>query len=241
MKLGRTQAHTGNKSSIFFAKSKIDSYGSAGSKEAEGEDADADIVEAGGREWLPRWNAPPGSFTVSAIHPSSSSFSPPMTLNRSLPACPHCHREFETTTAVVSHLNNPYSSCTNWYVPPGSQPNPPSNPVRVDPGVSPHVKFPFSGHIFSQGDSFMDNFYADKFSDHRTSNVYYPFASRDEWELGAFLTEADILMKVIDKFLSLQLVSCYPLDPSVSVVHRHNSGSQPWSLFSHRKGTPWPR
>jgi hypothetical protein len=38
-------------------------------------------------------------------------------------------------------------------------------------------------------------------------NLYYPFASRDEWELAAFLLRSDLSLASIDSFLSLKLVS----------------------------------
>lgn len=53
----------------------------------------------------------------------------------------------------------------------------------------------------------METFHTDRFSERRSENIYYPFASREEWELGAFLTRADLSMSVIDEFLSLGLVS----------------------------------
>ena len=111
---------------------------------------------------------------------------------------------------VVRHLNHPYSSCAVWFLPPDSQPNPPSSPAQNDPEVSPPTKFPFSGYVFGQGQGFMDSFHADKFAEHRTGNIYYPFRSRDEWELGAFLTRANLSMNVVDEFLSLGLVSFCP-------------------------------
>ena len=51
----------------------------------------------------------------------------------------------------------------------------------------------------------MDNFYTDKFAEERTKNPYYPFASRAEWELASFLSRANLSMKFVDEFLSLEL------------------------------------
>ena len=159
-----------------------------------------------------------------------------MAPNRSQTECPSCHRSFDTTAAVVRHLNHPYSSCTNWFIPPDSQPDAPSSPIRNDPEVPPPVKFPSAGHIFGQGQSFMSNFHADKFAEYRAQNIYYPFASRGEWELGAFLTQANMSMKVIDEFLSLESVSiihCSCTDRSSHLIARYVVLTFPSGLRRH--------
>ncbi|KAF9777296.1 hypothetical protein BJ322DRAFT_1135060 [Thelephora terrestris] len=68
------------------------------------------------------------------------------------------------------------------------------------------IKYPFAGHIFNQSGGFMENFYTDKFSEERASNLHYPFASRGEWQLGSFLSRAELSLKFIDEFLSLDLI-----------------------------------
>jgi hypothetical protein len=122
--------------------------------------------------------------------------------------CPHCHRRFDTVTAVVCHLNHPYLSCANWFLPLDPQRNSTSSPVRDSPEPPPHITFPLSGHVFDQDQGFIDKFHTDRFAEHRAENLYFPFASKDEWELAAFLTQSNLSMKVIDAFLSLVLVSC---------------------------------
>ena len=132
--------------------------------------------------------------------------------------CPNCHRLFDTAATVVCHLNHSYSSCAIWLLPPDPQPNPPSNPVQNGPEVPPPMKFPFSGHVFTKGEDFIDRFHTDKFAEHCAENIYYPFASREEWELGAFLSQSNMSMKIIDEFLSLELVSLRP-DLRVRLSH----------------------
>ena len=124
--------------------------------------------------------------------------------HRSHAECPNCHRPFDTAAAIVRHLNNPYSSCTLWFLPPDSRPNPPPT-VQDNPEVLLYT-FPSSGDVFGQGQGFMETFHMDKFSECRSENIYYPFTSREEWELAAFLTQTDLSMSVIDEFLSLELV-----------------------------------
>jgi hypothetical protein len=126
--------------------------------------------------------------------------------DRSQTECPNCHRQFDTPAAVLGHLNHPYSTCSRWFLPPDSQPTSPSSSTQDDLETSPHIAFPFLGHVFGKGPSFLDNFCSDKFSGNRSRNLYHPFMSKEEWELAAFLTQSDLSMKVIDSFLSLEMV-----------------------------------
>ena len=53
----------------------------------------------------------------------------------------------------------------------------------------------------------MQQFECDEFAEERTQNLFYPFASRTEWELAAFLLCLDLSLAALDMFLSLHLVS----------------------------------
>lgn len=128
--------------------------------------------------------------------------------------CPNCGHEFDSTASVMRHLNHPYSSCARWFI--SKDPTLPSqSPASEDPTTNNHtytdtrgasVKFPFSGHVHNRSCGFMDNFHADKFSEERAQNPYYPFASKGEWQLASFLSRANLSIKAIDEFLSLELV-----------------------------------
>lgn len=60
---------------------------------------------------------------------------------------------------------------------------------------------------YGTGTTFMDEFDCDQYAGERIKNLYYPFASRDEWELAAYLLRSDLSMASIDSLLSLNLVS----------------------------------
>lgn len=66
--------------------------------------------------------------------------------------------------------------------------------------------FPAAAKVFEGGSTFMDNFYEDKHSQDRLDNVFYPFTSKEEWELASWLTRANISGRLMDEFFSLQLV-----------------------------------
>ena len=71
-------------------------------------------------------------------------------------------------------------------------------------------KHPMAGKTFGRGDTFMDHFDNDGFASARSQGcLYYPFASRDEWELASFLLCSQMSLADIDRFLKLQLVSLY--------------------------------
>jgi len=71
--------------------------------------------------------------------------------------------------------------------------------------------FPGATQTYNGGSTFIDKFDTDEFSNQRTSNIYYPFASRGDWKLGSWLLHSGLSMGAIDAFLSLSLV-CFLLD-----------------------------
>ncbi|KAG1852755.1 hypothetical protein DFJ58DRAFT_728406 [Suillus subalutaceus] len=56
------------------------------------------------------------------------------------------------------------------------------------------------------GQTFQDRFHMDPYSHHHRDNLYYPFASLQDWELGKFLLCLSLSMAAIDQFLGLELV-----------------------------------
>ena len=77
----------------------------------------------------------------------------------------------------------------------------------VGPGVISDAEyFLHAAHVYDGGLTFMDQFDTDPFSAQRKINLYYPFASRQDWELGSWLLRSGLSLVAIDKFLSLELV-----------------------------------
>jgi hypothetical protein len=75
------------------------------------------------------------------------------------------------------------------------------NPLRIE-------KHPTAGQVFGRGETFMDKFDNDDHASARSNGfLYYPFASRHEWELASFLLRSSMSLADIDCFLRLQLVS----------------------------------
>ncbi|KAF8136962.1 hypothetical protein EV363DRAFT_1156554 [Boletus edulis] len=65
---------------------------------------------------------------------------------------------------------------------------------------------PNPSSVFDHGETFLARFKQDPYSDHRHHNLYYPFASLDDWEMANFLLKSKLSMKLIDEFLSLRMV-----------------------------------
>ena len=76
-------------------------------------------------------------------------------------------------------------------------------------GSSGHFVQEYDGAaiIFGPGTTFMQQFECDEFAEEHTQNLFYPFASRAEWELAVFLLCLDLSLAALDTFLSLHLVS----------------------------------
>jgi hypothetical protein len=65
---------------------------------------------------------------------------------------------------------------------------------------------------YGRGDTFLDKFHKDQYREERQSNLYYPFASADEWELASYLTRSNMTIADTDEFLNLRLVCFIALD-----------------------------
>ena len=55
----------------------------------------------------------------------------------------------------------------------------------------------------------MDDFFADKYGSLHHENLFYPFASGADWQLGSWLLCLGLSMAAIDNFLSLDLVGIH--------------------------------
>jgi hypothetical protein len=87
-------------------------------------------------------------------------------------------------------------------------------------------EFPGASRTYGQGPTFMDEFDKDVYAENRRDNLYYPFASKQDWEVGHFLESSTLSMGAIDKFLKLELVSTrYLILAHYSQVHTCRSGS----------------
>lgn len=127
--------------------------------------------------------------------------------------CPNCGMDFANETSVLKHMNHRFSTCKSFFLR-GEQlpahPNTPDPPPSPPPNPPSHSKvFPDAAFVYGRGNGYMGTFYNDSHADERTSNPYFPFQSKGDWEIASFLSSSGLSMKRIDEFLSLTLVHIF--------------------------------
>ncbi|KAF7972624.1 hypothetical protein HWV62_17370 [Athelia sp. TMB] len=68
-----------------------------------------------------------------------------------------------------------------------------------------------AGQTFGKAESFMDQFDADDNAEERKENLYFPWISKGDHGLGAWLLRSGLSMQAIDDFLALELVKTLPI------------------------------
>ncbi|KAJ7046412.1 hypothetical protein C8F04DRAFT_1206239 [Mycena alexandri] len=133
--------------------------------------------------------------------------------------CPICTRRFSNSAQCRQHMNQPNGRSPLRTMLPGKppiapnvgEPGSPSAPMERTPeprteGVMPEY-FEGASRTFGRGRTFMDSFHQDQYSKERQSNVYYPFASAEEWEFASFIARSNMSNETIDEMLKLQLTA----------------------------------
>ncbi|KAG2158271.1 uncharacterized protein EDB93DRAFT_1238045 [Suillus bovinus] len=74
-------------------------------------------------------------------------------------------------------------------------------------GESLEEKYEGARACYSEnGSTFWDVFNADEFAEYRKDNLFYPFASKEEWEVADYLLRSSLSMAAIDEFLRLHMI-----------------------------------
>lgn len=86
----------------------------------------------------------------------------------------------------------------------------PSLPKPKPDGNSTSIieHFPGAARIYKHGNTALDDFDEDQYAPERLQNLYYPWSSREEWQLARFLLQSTLSRNEIDDYLKLELVSC---------------------------------
>ena len=71
------------------------------------------------------------------------------------------------------------------------------------------MRFQGAARVHAWGLTFLERFNDDVYAHHHNNNLYYPFASFQDWELTSFLLSSMLSMAAIDRFLGIELV-CFP-------------------------------
>ncbi|KIJ63226.1 hypothetical protein HYDPIDRAFT_66475, partial [Hydnomerulius pinastri MD-312] len=64
---------------------------------------------------------------------------------------------------------------------------------------------------YGEGMTFMGLFDSDQFAEERKTNLFYPFAGKEDWQIGHYLLASGLSMATIDKLLSLDWIKTLPL------------------------------
>lgn len=82
------------------------------------------------------------------------------------------------------------------------------NQTRFRQGTSDSFVEAYEGcsEAFPGGKSFLENFRQDRHAAERRNNLYYPFASREEWEFASWLLRSRLSISAIDSLLGLDIV-----------------------------------
>ncbi|KAJ7807710.1 hypothetical protein B0H13DRAFT_2243903 [Mycena leptocephala] len=102
--------------------------------------------------------------------------------------CPICCTRFTNRQNCLRHMNQPHGRCH----------------ASLHPAVE---YYKGAAKTYGRADTFMDIFRQDKYAKDRENNVYYPFASADEWELASYIIRSNMTVAATDEFLKLRLVS----------------------------------
>ncbi|KAG2030953.1 hypothetical protein BDR03DRAFT_986755 [Suillus americanus] len=136
----------------------------------------------------------------------------------SVPTCPNCGKIFAKDSSVTRHLSQPQTSCHSSIrdivnISQFAEVELPSchTSPQADAGVptTDMHNLDDPAHANFDGDF---NFSEDGFGavegslEERKENLFYPFASKEEWEIGDFLLCSPLSMATIDVFLKLPLV-----------------------------------
>src|ERR1700753_2473390 len=122
-------------------------------------------------------------------------------------ACPNCQLVFKNSSSILKHMNHWFLSCHLWFA---NVPQQSPSHAQCSPEANtspPSDYFPTAGHVFDSGPGFLGSFRDDEDAESRLRDPYYPFLSKGEWEIAGFLACSGLSMKLIDEFLSLNLVS----------------------------------
>ncbi|KAF8124395.1 hypothetical protein EV363DRAFT_1178272 [Boletus edulis] len=107
----------------------------------------------------------------------------------------------------------------------------PTSTVRTKRGFGHQVQFFHSaGKVYDVGQTFLDRFGMDTYSFFHRSNLYYPFASHNDWQVANYLLQSGLSMAKIDEYLKLNLVHFFFGDRTFA-THSRIIASGRYGLF----------
>ncbi|KAG1905438.1 uncharacterized protein F5891DRAFT_1183385 [Suillus fuscotomentosus] len=94
--------------------------------------------------------------------------------------------------------------------------------------MSAEERYEGTGTCYSlDGLTFLDLFDVDEYAECRKDNLFYPFASKEEWEITDFLLRSPLSMAAINEFLALPMVSALHKCWHFEILWTRNFASSP--------------
>ena len=128
--------------------------------------------------------------------------------------CNYCARTFDTQRGANIHVT--ITSCSKkkrLQTPQAKQPALPTQSLPTLPSALPPAStskmehYPGAARILGHANTALDDFNADRYAQERIENLYYPWSSREEWQLARFLLQSSMSLAEIDEYLKLEIVS----------------------------------
>jgi hypothetical protein len=92
--------------------------------------------------------------------------------------------------------------------------------------MSAEEQYEDAGTCYSQDDlMFLDLFDMDEYAAYRKDNLFYPFASKEEWEITDFLLHSPLSMAATNEFLAFPIVSALYECWCFEILWTHNFGA----------------
>ncbi|KAE9385659.1 hypothetical protein BT96DRAFT_1006846 [Gymnopus androsaceus JB14] len=147
--------------------------------------------------------------------------------NKKSVSCPFCGRQLNTQQGINSHIQQTHCNTRPDLVPlsmfiPNTPPHVSNSPIPSIDQDNPPL---FEGDHCEDTDAYdyfelgsLDGDFPEpsgkepsgkepyQFSDQRKLNLYYPWASKGEWEMAQYLLKSSLSLADIDEFLKLELV-----------------------------------
>ncbi|KZP33945.1 hypothetical protein FIBSPDRAFT_698382, partial [Athelia psychrophila] len=96
-----------------------------------------------------------------------------------------------------------------------------------------------AGQTYGDGQTFMDLFNTDCYTGQRANNVYYPFCTKGDWEMGSWLLQSGLSMCAINDFLKLEKVQTKELGLSFRSAEELRNRAEMLPQGPQWKCKPW--
>lgn len=131
--------------------------------------------------------------------------------------CLFCSHTFSTQKDANIHtslMSCSKNQCLHTPQPakPPELPPPPatvSNTAPASPEGPCRAYYPGAARVVGKANTALDDFNEDTYAKERSTNLYYPWSSREEWQLARFLLGSSMSLAEIDEYLRLELVSFF--------------------------------